>query len=127
MEKAVKENMPLHPTGVSRIPLRKIGQGRSALGPPDVYPQDPNQKEDELNAVHVKQGFTQNHSALVGTPEEYGSLVSKADSSTSVNNSKVLSDLKAIMSKKEDLNTLADSGKFDLKGPSLGILSEKLK
>ena len=47
--------MPLHPTGVSRIPLRKIQGGRSALGPPDVYPQDPNQKEDELNAVHVKQ------------------------------------------------------------------------
>ena len=57
----------------------------------------------------VKQGFTQNHSALV--PEEYGSLVSKADSSTAVVNSKVLSDLKSIMSKKEDLNTLADSGK----------------
>ena len=47
--------MPLHPTGVSRTPLRKICAGRSALGPPDVYPQDPNQKEDELNAVHVKQ------------------------------------------------------------------------
>ena len=52
--------MPLHPTGVSRIPLRKICAGRSALGPPDVYPQDPNQKEDELNAVHVKQVFMSN-------------------------------------------------------------------
>ena len=101
--------MPIHPTGVSRIPLRKTCPGRSALGQPDVYPQDPNQKEDELSGVHVKQGFTQNHSALV--PEEYGSLVSKAESSTTVTNSKVLADLKAIMSKKEDLNTLADSGK----------------
>jgi hypothetical protein len=63
------------------------------LGPPDVYPQDPNQKEDELNAVHVKQGFTQSHASLV--TEEYGSLVSKTDLSTPVTN-KVLADLKAI-------------------------------
>ena len=25
------------------------------LGPPDVYPQDPHQKEDDLSQVHVKQ------------------------------------------------------------------------
>ena len=91
------------------MPMRKTMTGRSVLGPPDVYPQDPNQKEDELNAVHVKQGFTQNHSSLV--TEEYASLVSKTDSSTPVNNAKVLADLKAIMSKKEDMNTLADSGR----------------
>ena len=50
--------MPLYPSGQTRIPLRKnIGSGsRSVLGPPDVYPQDKDQKEDELNAVHVKQG-----------------------------------------------------------------------
>ena len=50
--------MPLYPAGQTRIPLRKnIGSGsRSVLGPPDVYPQDKDQKEDELNAVHVKQG-----------------------------------------------------------------------
>ena len=99
--------MPLHPTGVSRLPMRKPQGGRVALGPPDVYPQDPNQKEDELNAVHVKQGFTQNHSSLV--PEEYASFVSK--NSAEIPNSKILADLKAIMSRKEDLNTLADSGR----------------
>lgn len=51
--------MPLYPSGQTRIPLRKnIGSGsRSVLGPPDVYPQDKDQKEDELNAVHVKQGL----------------------------------------------------------------------
>ncbi len=103
--------MPLYPLGQSRIPLRKsLPSSRSSLGPPDVYPQDPNQKEDELSAVHVKQGFTQNHAALV-TAEEYGSLVSKSDNSTPVVNAKILSDLKAIMTKKEDLNTLADSGR----------------
>jgi len=46
--------MPLNPPGISRAPLRRQ-QRPKALGPPDVYPQDPNQKEDELNAVHVKQ------------------------------------------------------------------------
>ncbi|XP_063875599.1 mediator of RNA polymerase II transcription subunit 12-like isoform X1 [Scylla paramamosain] len=31
---------------------------RQKLGPPDVYPQDAKQKEDELDDVSVKQGFT---------------------------------------------------------------------
>ena len=101
--------MPLYPSGTSRIPLRKTLPGRLALGPPDVYPQDPNQKEDELNAVHVKQGFTQSHASLVN--EEYGSLVSKSDSLAHVTSSKVLADLKSIMSKKEDANALGDSGR----------------
>ncbi|XP_039264438.2 mediator of RNA polymerase II transcription subunit 12-like isoform X1 [Styela clava] len=30
---------------------------RTRIGPPDVYPQDPKQKEDELTSVNVKQGF----------------------------------------------------------------------
>ena len=101
--------MPLYPTGASRIPLRKTVSNRSTLGPPDVYPQDPNQKEDELNAVHVKQGFNQNHASLVN--EEYGTLVSKTDGSAPVTSSKVLADLKSIMTKKEDANTLPDSGR----------------
>lgn len=101
--------MPLYQTGTSRIPLRKPMPGRPALGPPDVYPQDPNQKEDELNAVHVKQGFTSTHASLVS--EEYGSLMSKNNDANLVTSSKVLADIKSIMSKKEDMNTLADSGR----------------
>lgn len=31
---------------------------RSRLGPPDVYPQEPQQKEDELTSTNVKQGFS---------------------------------------------------------------------
>lgn len=27
------------------------------IGPPDVYPQEPKQKEDELNSINVKHGF----------------------------------------------------------------------
>ena len=105
-----KLDMPLYPLGNSRIPLRRQVPGnRSSLGPPDVYPQDPNQKEDELSAVHVKQGFTQSHSSLVS--EEYGSMISKSVSNEPVASSKVLSDLKSIITKKEDSNTLSDSGR----------------
>nr|XP_035951476.1 mediator of RNA polymerase II transcription subunit 12-like protein [Halichoerus grypus]XP_035951477.1 mediator of RNA polymerase II transcription subunit 12-like protein [Halichoerus grypus]XP_035951478.1 mediator of RNA polymerase II transcription subunit 12-like protein [Halichoerus grypus] len=43
---------------------------RPRLGPPDVYPQDPKQKEDELTAVNVKQGFN-NQPAFTG--DEHGS------------------------------------------------------
>ena len=41
----------------SGVPPTQYGrQSKDAgLGPPDVYPQDPHQKEDELSAVHVKQ------------------------------------------------------------------------
>ncbi|KAL3207531.1 hypothetical protein MRX96_010016 [Rhipicephalus microplus] len=39
------------------------------LGPPDVYPQDPKQKEDELTAINVKQGFITNPQIN----DEYGS------------------------------------------------------
>ena len=100
--------MPLHTSSVSRIPLRKSIPSKSSLGPPDVYPQDPNQKEDELNAVHVKQGFTQSYASLVNTNNnnEYGSQITEL-----VTSSKVLADLKSIMSKKEDANTLSDSGR----------------
>lgn len=31
---------------------------RPRLGPPDVYPQEPRQKEDELTSANVKHGFT---------------------------------------------------------------------
>lgn len=27
------------------------------IGPPDVYPQEPKQKEDELTSINVKHGF----------------------------------------------------------------------
>ena len=102
-----QSKMPLYPSGNSRIPLKRGHGGRPVLGPPDLYPQDPNQKEDELNAVHVKQGFTQSHGSLVS--EEYGSLVSKNDSSAPIVATKVFSCLKDIFNKKETTNTLGDA------------------
>ena len=85
----------------------------SGLGPPDVYPQDPGQKEDELTAVHVKQGFTQSYSSMV--TDEYGSVVSGRSASAALvaalANTKVLGDLKSIQIKKEESNTLSDGGK----------------
>ncbi|XP_029425228.1 mediator of RNA polymerase II transcription subunit 12-like protein isoform X9 [Nannospalax galili] len=63
---------------------------RPRLGPPDVYPQDPKQKEDELTAVNVKQGFN-NQPAFSG--DEHGSARNIV-----INPSKV-----PILSKKEDV------------------------
>lgn len=38
---------------------------RPKLGPPDVYPQDAKQKEDELTATNVKQGFSTYYSFTI--------------------------------------------------------------
>ena len=47
-----------------RRPLKK-----SRLGPPDVYPQDPKQKEDELSTANLKEGFKTSFQL----PDEFGS------------------------------------------------------
>lgn len=38
------------------------------IGPPDVYPQEPKQKEDELTSVNVKHGFL----TMVHLNDEFG-------------------------------------------------------
>ena len=86
--------MPIPPPGIASQLLRSHPHRQRCLGPPDVYPQDPNQKEDELNLVHVKQGFAQTHASLV--PEEYASLVSKPEMGLPATQ-KILSDLKGIL------------------------------
>eukprot|EP00095_Tigriopus_kingsejongensis_P004973 maker-scaffold96_size378025-snap-gene-2.33 protein:Tk04973 transcript:maker-scaffold96_size378025-snap-gene-2.33-mRNA-1 annotation:"mediator of rna polymerase ii transcription subunit 12" len=88
-----------------------MGSRGGGLGAPDVYPQDPGQKEDELTAVHVKQGFTQGYATLVS--EEYSSAICGRHNSflQAFNSAKVLADLKTIATKKEEQNTLSDSGK----------------
>ena len=95
--------MPLQPPGIANQLLRSHPQRQRCLGPPDVYPQDPNQKEDELNLVHVTQGFAQTHASLV--PEEYASLVSKQDLSLPATQ-KILSDLKGMLFIKIVLNDM---------------------
>ncbi|XP_039245890.1 mediator of RNA polymerase II transcription subunit 12-like protein isoform X2 [Pipra filicauda] len=76
---------------------------RPRLGPPDVYPQDPRQKEDELTAVNVKQGFS-NQPTFPG--DEHGSARNIA-----INASKIGADFSSILAEKLKLNTLQDTGK----------------
>uniref|UniRef100_A0A9J8AS79 Mediator complex subunit 12 n=1 Tax=Cyprinus carpio carpio TaxID=630221 RepID=A0A9J8AS79_CYPCA len=76
---------------------------RPRLGPPDVYPQDPKQKEDELTALNVKQGFN-NQPAVSG--DEHGSA-----KNVNFNPSKISSNFSSIIAEKLRCNTFADTGK----------------
>ncbi|XP_072474419.1 mediator of RNA polymerase II transcription subunit 12-like protein isoform X5 [Notamacropus eugenii] len=76
---------------------------RPRLGPPDVYPQDPKQKEDELTAVNVKQGFN-NQPAFSG--DEHGSAKNIV-----INPSKIGAYFSSILAEKLKLNTFQDTGK----------------
>ncbi|XP_077146875.1 mediator of RNA polymerase II transcription subunit 12-like protein [Ranitomeya variabilis] len=76
---------------------------RPRLGPPDVYPQDAKQKEDELTAVNVKQGFN-NQPAFSG--DEYGSARSIV-----INPSRIGAYFSSILAEKLKLNTFQDIGK----------------
>uniref|UniRef100_A0A8B9G4Q0 Mediator complex subunit 12L n=1 Tax=Amazona collaria TaxID=241587 RepID=A0A8B9G4Q0_9PSIT len=76
---------------------------RPRLGPPDVYPQDPRQKEDELTAVNVKQGFS-NQPAFSG--DEHGSARNIV-----INASKIGAYFSSILAEKLKLNTFQDTGR----------------
>ncbi|GFV97760.1 mediator of RNA polymerase II transcription subunit 12-like protein [Trichonephila clavipes] len=75
---------------------------RAKLGPPDVYPQDPKQKEDELTAINVKQGF--NSSPQI--PDEYGSA-----RNSNITATKFGSYFSAVLTLKQELNRFQDSGR----------------
>lgn len=75
---------------------------RSRLGPPDVYPQDAKQKEDELTSTNVKHGFSSGQQVA----EEFGSA-----RNCTVTASKVGAYFNAILAKREELMTLPDSGR----------------
>ncbi|KAL8595941.1 hypothetical protein ACOMHN_018253 [Nucella lapillus] len=72
------------------------------LGPPDVYPQDPKQKEDELNQASVKHGFSNTQAFS----DEYGS-----EKGSGLSAEKFGSYFQSIITKKVDLNTLQDTKK----------------
>lgn len=72
------------------------------LGIPDVYLQEPKQKEDELSSMNVKHGITT-------TPQITTEFLSARDLNIAA--SKVGSYFKAILKKKEELMTLPDSGR----------------
>ncbi|KAF2359628.1 Mediator complex subunit Med12 [Trinorchestia longiramus] len=75
---------------------------RPKLGPPDVYPQDAKQREDELDDLSVKQGYT--HRPQI--QDEYGSALS-----VTLNSSKVAESFNSILEKKAELNQLPDTGR----------------
>lgn len=75
---------------------------RPRLGPPDVYPQEAKQKEDELTSSNVKHGFEPRplHSEEFGTARN-----------CNVTASKVGAYFNAILARREELMTLSDSGR----------------
>lgn len=75
---------------------------RPRLGPPDVYPQEAKQKEDELTSSNVKHGFEPRplHSEEFGTARN-----------CNVTASKVGAYFNAILARREELMTLPDSGR----------------
>nr|CAD7572165.1 unnamed protein product [Timema californicum] len=76
---------------------------RPRLGPPDVYPQEPKQKEDELTTINVKHGFA----TMPQLTDEFGTA--RNCNLTAV---KVVEYFNQIMNKKEELNTLIpDTGR----------------
>ena len=82
---------------MEKRPLKK-----PKLGPADVYPQEIKQKEDELTSMNVKHGFA----TMPQLSEEFGTARTFA-----VTASKVGAYFNAILAKKEELMTLADSGR----------------
>ncbi|CAH0557477.1 unnamed protein product [Brassicogethes aeneus] len=72
------------------------------IGPPDVYPQEPKQKEDELTSTNVKHGFP----IMTHLSDEFGTA-----RNCNVTASKVGAYFNAIIAKKEELSMLPDSGR----------------
>ncbi|GFT90511.1 mediator of RNA polymerase II transcription subunit 12-like protein [Trichonephila clavipes] len=87
---------------VSSWLFEKRPLNRAKLGTPDVYPQDPKQKEDELTAINVKQGF--NSSPQI--PDEYGSA-----RNSNITATKFGSYFSAVLTLKQELNRFQDSGR----------------
>lgn len=75
---------------------------RPRLGPPDVYPQEPRQKEDELTPNNVKHGFT----TSLQLSDEHGTA-----RNSNVTASKVGAYFNGILAKKEELATMPDAGR----------------
>lgn len=73
---------------------------RARLGPPDVYPQEAKQREDELTPTNVKHGFA----TTPPLADEFGTA-----HNSNMNASKVGSFINSILSKKEELMTLQDT------------------
>lgn len=73
---------------------------RTRLGPPDIYPQDAKQREDELTPTNVKHGFT----TTPPLSDEFGTA-----HNSNVNASKMSAFFSGVLAKKEELMTLQDT------------------
>ncbi|XP_063430577.1 mediator of RNA polymerase II transcription subunit 12-like protein isoform X5 [Mytilus trossulus] len=73
------------------------------LGPPDVYPQEPKQKEDELTEKSVKHGF---NNTQMYNMDEYGSARRE-----NISEEKFGSEFIALLNKKKEYNTFQDTSK----------------
>lgn len=73
---------------------------RARLGPPDVYPQEAKQREDELTPTNVKHGFA----TTPPLADEFGTA-----HNSNMSASKVGAFINSILSKKEELMTLQDT------------------
>ncbi|VDH93498.1 mediator of RNA polymerase II transcription subunit 12, partial [Mytilus galloprovincialis] len=73
------------------------------LGPPDVYPQEPKQKEDELTEKSVKHGF---NNTQMYNMDEYGSARRE-----NISEEKFGSEFIALLNKKKEFNTFQDTSK----------------
>lgn len=88
----------LHNSGFfEKRPLKK-----PRIGPPDVYPQEPKQKEDELTSTNVKHGFP----TMTQLSDEFGTA-----RNCNVSASKIGAYFNAIIAKKEELSLLPDTGR----------------
>lgn len=75
---------------------------RPRLGPPDVYPQEPKQKEDELTSLNVKHGFA----TMPQLSDEFGTA-----RQCNVTAAKVGAYFNGILAKKEEFATMPDTGR----------------
>uniref|UniRef100_A0A1I8G1J3 Med12 domain-containing protein n=1 Tax=Macrostomum lignano TaxID=282301 RepID=A0A1I8G1J3_9PLAT len=101
-------SMPSFPS-LETLSLKKARLERKPLGPPEVYPQMPNQDEDKLDQVNVREGFKdilQNR--FKGTKlEEYSSIAKNFNCSSE----DVLGAFKKIVQRKVDVNVMPDTSK----------------
>lgn len=72
------------------------------IGPPDVYPQEPKQKEDELTSTSVKHGFP----TMAHLSDEFGTARNCTITATKVG--EYFNEIKV---KREELSMLQDSGR----------------
>ncbi|KAL3848034.1 hypothetical protein ACJMK2_018917 [Sinanodonta woodiana] len=75
---------------------------KQRIGPPDIYPQDAKQKEDELTSTSVKLGF----SNIPHFNDEYGSA-----KNANISQEKYGTCYSTIISKRLEINTFQDSSK----------------